>query len=112
MKSLNQVSPAGNYRDVVFNASDWVDAYVSTGAARTFTKTTDYPTEAEVVVFSATGNFYVNFAGDTAAAPAAHVTDGTGSVLNPTSRYVRGMSSFSVFAPAGTIVTMAFYTVQ
>lgn len=91
------------------NALDYplyVDARVL--AANT-AETVTIPSNAKYVVFSATpALFYVNYQG-TAAAPAADVTDGTGSELNPDVRYLGALTNFSIVAPATTIVTMCFY---
>jgi len=71
------------------------------------------PSGAKKVFFSATGNFYAKFGGNsvTAAVPAADVTDGSGSELNPTLRTIDDAGYISLVAPTdGTIVTMAFYS--
>jgi hypothetical protein len=84
----------------------YVDARVlASGVAETVT----IPATAKYVVFkSAPELFYVNWQG-TAAAPAADVTDGTASELNPDVRYLGTLANFSIVAPATTIVTMLFY---
>ncbi len=66
------------------------------------------PAGAAVVVFSSNGDFYAKVGG-TAAVPAADVTDGTGSELNPTVRGCTPGSSISVISPYATVVTAAFY---
>jgi hypothetical protein len=104
MKALSQ------YRDgissSVYEFSDYVNSYVATGASQAVT----VPAEARYASFAATGNFYVKFvAGGTAAIPAANVTDGTSSTLNPTVRRVEGLASFAIIAAAGVVVQVSFY---
>jgi hypothetical protein len=75
------------------------------------------PTGADAVIFSCvddSGNpasFYANFRGVDAAVPAADITDGSGPELNPTQRYIPGIGTISLIAPAACIVMMAFYKV-
>jgi hypothetical protein len=67
------------------------------------------PANASVAIFSANADFYANYTG-TAVVPAGDVTDGTGSEMNPTVRYVKRITSpFSVIAPATTVLTIAWY---
>lgn len=66
------------------------------------------PAGARYVIFSASATFYVRWTG-TAATPVGAVSDGSASEMNPGARSLDGVSSFSVVAPAGAIVTMAFY---
>lgn len=85
----------------------WVDARVlAAGVAETVT----IPSTAKFVVFQCTATtFYVNYQG-TAVAPAADVTDGTASELNPDVRFIGGgLANFSIVSTAGSIVTMCFY---
>jgi hypothetical protein len=90
-------------------ADDYVDARVL--AASTAERHT-IPTGAKFVVFSADATFYAKF-GDvtvTAAVPAADVTDGTGSSVNPEAREIpSGVTHISLIATAATVVTMDFY---
>jgi len=74
------------------------------------------PTGADVVVFScvdAAGNpasFYANCAA-ACAIPAVDIVNGSGPELNPTQRYIPGVTAISLKAPAACIVMMAFYKV-
>lgn len=77
---------------------------LAAGVAESFT----VPAGAAVVVFSSNGDFYANARG-TAAVPAADVTDGSASELNPTSRACTPGGTISVISPYATIVTAAFY---
>lgn len=104
MKAISNYSELA--RSLLLNPSDTVNARVlATGVAETVT----VPTGATVVSFSGTADFYVNFNGGTAAVPVADITDGTGSELNPTVRYIPGKTSFSIVAPADAVVVMSFY---
>lgn len=95
-----------NDNTLTIPACQWVDVRV---LAANVAETHTLPTHANVVNFSATGNFYVNFT-TTATVPAADVTDGTGSCLNPGVRDVSQITSFSIIAPAAIVVTMEFYS--
>lgn len=106
MKVLSNYTDA--QRGVTFNFADTINAYVMTGSSQAVT----IATGASVVSFSATGNFYVKWvAAGTAAIPAANVTDGTASELNPTVRNVAGLASFAIIGAAGVVVTVSFYNV-
>lgn len=95
----------GAYSSNVRLAPTWIDARVlavSTAESHTI------PTGALWVVFSSNCNFYANPNG-TAAVPAADVTDGTGSELNPTAWRIEGLTSISLIAPTVCIITMSYY---
>ena len=87
-------------------ASDHVDARVlAAGVAETHT----VPAGARYVVFSATADFYAKF-GAAAAVPAADVTNGTASALNPTQRRIPdGATTIGLIAPAACVVTLSFW---
>lgn len=104
MKSLNHMSTDAR-RALEFNSSDYVNAKVLVANTA---QTETVPAAATVVCFSATGNFYVNWS-TTAAVPAVSVTDGTSAELNPSTRRVVGGSTFSIIAPAATVVTIVYY---
>ncbi len=100
------------YRDgisgAVYEFSNFVDTYVGTGASQAVTVPTNRG--VKFVSFSATGNFYVRFvAGGTAAIPAANVTDGTASTLNPSVRRVEGLASFAIISAPGTVVNLSWF---
>jgi hypothetical protein len=65
------------------------------------------PDEARYALFSSTGDFYVNYR--TAAALPEDVSDGSAAELNPTMRYVTGIQSLSLVAPADCSVTVSYY---
>jgi hypothetical protein len=95
-----------NGRDLVgLNLSNHADARaLAAGVAESHT----VPTGAKYVVFSSTTDFYANFAG-VAAIPAADVTDGTASILNPQLRAIGQATAIGLISPAACIVTMEFY---
>jgi len=68
------------------------------------------PAGAHFVVFSSNcAAFYVNWS-TTATVPGADVTDGSGSELNPTQRYMgTGVTGLSLISPTTCTITMAFY---
>lgn len=84
--------------------SDYVNVYSITAGG---TATVTVPTGATIASFSATGNFFVNFNGTTASGAAK--TDGTGDELNPTTRLIKPLTSFTMYATAATVVSVAFY---
>lgn len=91
--------------------SDHIDARVL--AASTAERHT-IPTGARYVVFAATVDFYANFGDNTvdAAIPSADVTDGSGSLFNPTQRRIpRTATHVSLITDAagGGVVNMEFY---
>lgn len=85
-------------------APDYVDAKaLAANTAEAFT----VPSNARYVVFSATGDFYVSYT--TTATVPGDTSDGTACELNPTIRYIPGVTTISVIAPATTILTAAYY---
>ena len=78
-------------------------------AANTAEKVT-VPTGAKFVLFSGTANYYVAFGADpTAAVPAADVTNGSASCLNPGLRALDGAAKIGLISPTDCIVTMEFF---
>jgi hypothetical protein len=105
MKSFILARDANHYTALGFNAPDYNDARV---LAANVVESHTVPAGAKKVSFSATGNFYARFYG-TAAVPAADVTDGTGSELNPGLRTLENVTAISLISPVACTVTMAFY---
>ena len=81
----------------------------STGASSAIA-ITDVDLFAALTSFSSLGPRIQGLAASTAAIPAANVTDGSASALNPTVRDISGLSSFAVIGTAGVIVNIAYYT--
>ncbi|MFL6601827.1 MAG: hypothetical protein ACJ8R9_10895 [Steroidobacteraceae bacterium] len=105
MKEINIESSVANSA-AAWEWSDYVDSIVATGSSQAVT----VPANATRVAFAATGNFYVKFSnGGTAAIPGASVTDGTASILNPTSRRLAGLTSFAVIAAAGVVINLSWH---
>jgi len=84
--------------------------YVNTRVlAASTVETAAIPTGARYVIFSASGDFYAR--PDAAAAiPAADVTDGTASELNPAMWDLSGVTDIRLIAGAATVVTLSFYS--
>jgi hypothetical protein len=95
---------AGN-NSMIGRVPEWVDARVlAAGVAESHT----VPTGADIVEISSTAAFYCKPNG-TAAVPAADVSDGTASELNPTGYVLRGVTSLGLISAPGATVTMKFY---
>ena len=108
LASQTSFNEHGTRSSFALTPSDHVnDAVLAAGVAKQYT----VPASANWVAFSPDGDFYAKFgANPTAAIPAADVTDGTGSVLNPTVRYINGVAKISLIASIATVVTMEFYS--
>lgn len=106
----------GGSNTLVRSAPEYVDARVLLGAGA---EVITVPTGADLVVFSSTGNFYAR-PNNAAAIPAADVTDGTGSELNPTAWQLRplgatpgtAITTIGIIASADAVVTLAWYKHQ
>lgn len=96
----------GRFASNIRPAPTYIDARVLVaGVAETHT----FPANARMVIFSADCNFYANPNG-VAAVPAADVTTGVGSELNPTAYYYATPGvSISLIAATNCVVTMSFY---
>ncbi len=86
-------------------ASDHVTSYV---LAAGVPKSVAVPVSARYVFFSATGDFFARFGGS-AAIPAADVTDGSGSEVNPTHRALDAVQTIGLVAQSACIVSMSWY---
>lgn len=87
-------------------APTYVDARV---LAANVAETHTVPTGAGWVLFAANCNFYAK-TGASAAVPAADVTDGSASELNPAAwQLPGGTTQITLIAPTACVVTMAFY---
>jgi hypothetical protein len=71
------------------------------------------PTGPGFVIFSPNcATFYAKI-GASAAVPAADVTDGTGSELNPSGYlFGKGVTQITLISPGACIVTLSFYAAQ
>lgn len=96
-----QARDFGGNSTLIPRVPQWVDARVlAAGVAETYT----IPAGCDVVELSYTGNTYVR-ANNTAAIPAADVTDGTGSDLNPMAYFLR---PFGTQGTGTAITTLSF----
>ena len=84
----------------------YVDARVL--AANT-NETHTVPTGAKYVVFAANCAAFYAKQGGAAAVPAADVTDGTGSALNPAGFGIDGISSIGLISPTACTVSLWFF---
>jgi hypothetical protein len=100
---------SGNFTPTigVINQSDFINvAWLIAGAQRNFSA----PSEANIVMFSATGSFYCLIGSSAAASiPIGNVLDGSASEMNPIAREVLVGDKISLISPVDCKVTMAFY---
>lgn len=98
---------AGNSNTDVLVASAYINNRV---LAASTAETETPPSGASYVVFKSDTDFWVCWCGSAAQVAAADVTDGTGSELNPTERYIAGVSTFSIIAASACIVSIAYFS--
>ena len=69
------------------------------------------PTDAVWVLLGANADFWARFDGSAAVIPTADVTDGTGSVLNPTARHIGNVTggNISVISAVAAKISAEFY---
>lgn len=100
------VETGGNFSSFVRQMPTYVDARV---LAANVNESHTVPTGARFVLFSGScAAFYVKNGG-TAAVPAADVTDGSGSALNPSAWFIEGATSLGIISPTACVVTMEFF---
>jgi hypothetical protein len=71
-------------------------------------ETETIPAEARIVLFSSTGNFYLNTRA-AAVIPTGDITDGSGPEYNPVARLLVAGETMSLIASSACIVMMAYY---
>lgn len=103
--AVTQKLPIG-LRDAALPACNHVDNRVL--AANT-AETVTVPSGAASVFFGSDGDFGARWDGGTAAWPAADVTDGTGTEINPTWRALDGLTTFSIVAPATRVLSLSWF---
>lgn len=101
-------------KGIYANGSTLVGLHVSSSVyanvlAANVAEVVTVPAGAKYVLFSATADFYAKFGG-AAAVPAADVTDGSASILNPELRAIDGASSIGLISAEACIVTMEFFS--
>jgi hypothetical protein len=94
----------GNHTDII-PVSDYVLVLMLSPAAA---KTVVVPPNARIVLFSATGSFWLS-GSDAPALPAGDILDGTAPELNPGGRTVRPGQTLGLVASAACTVTLSFY---
>jgi len=75
-----------------------------------YTATVLVPSQAHLVAFSCTQNFWVNPIA-AATVPASNSVTGNGSVLNPTEKNLNGYTSFSVIVGQAALMSLEFFSV-
>ena len=70
-------------------------------------ETARVPEAAKYALFASSGDFYVNYSAE--ATVPEDVADGSAAELNPTMRYITGIASISLVAPADCNVTISYY---
>lgn len=83
------------------------DYVLSRSLAASTAESITVPTGGRYALFSATGDFYANYT--TTATVPGDVTNGQASELNPSMRFVQGVTTISVIAPADCVVTVSFW---
>ena len=94
--SATQAIPQSNYIDARVLAADTAES-------------PEVPAKAKIVLFSSTGNFYLNTRA-AAVIPSGDIIDGSAPELNPIARTVSPGDTLSVIAPAACIVILAYYS--
>lgn len=107
LNELRIITPEGRGPIEAIPFPTYVDARVLAASAN---EDHTIPSGAKYVLFSSTADFYAKIGG-TAAVPAADVTDGSGSELNPTVRHLSDSATTIglISTVAGCVVTMSFY---
>jgi hypothetical protein len=71
-------------------------------------KSITVPTDARFALFCANSDIWV-YVGGTAKVPIGDITDGTGSELNPSTRYLDGATTIGIISENATKVCIMFY---
>lgn len=105
MQSFQMFDDAMGKSTGILPTSNYILAIVlSPGLVKTIT----VPPNAQVALFSATGNFWLSV-GSAPAVPAADILDGTAPELNPGGRTVKPGQTLGLVAPAACTVNLSFY---
>lgn len=107
----------GGNNTMIPNVPEYIDARVlAANVAEVYT----IPTGADVLMFASDAPFYAR-ANNAAAVPAADVTDGSASDLNPTSYLLRpfgttgsgaAIATIGLIAPTNAVVTIRVYKLK
>lgn len=98
----------GKWNSGVRGAPAYVDVRV---LAPNVSETHTVPTGYNTVLFSSNCDFFAK-SGASAAVPAADVTDGTGSELNPATWNTTGITQLTVISSSACTITLSWYRVQ
>lgn len=96
------------YPTYIRGAPSYVDVRVLGAAAN---EDHTVPAGANAVIFSSNCAAFYAKIGGTAAVPAADVTNGSGSELNPAAWYVGSATTIGLISPGACIITMSWYNV-
>lgn len=94
------------FASYIRSAPAYVDAVVLVANVN---QTYTVPANADAVIFSANCSEFYAIIGPTAAVPAANVTNGTASEMNPSSWYTGKATQIGLIAPGACKVTLAWY---
>lgn len=111
MRKLHFKSGENGIHSTVVRASDTVYAIV-TNATET-AETVTIPTDATVVYFTADGDFWADFQGNTAVKPTVDDVDGSASMLNPVAIELFNIgTTFSLVSDTTAVrtISMTFYS--
>ena len=96
------------FNSYIRNAPKYIDVRV---LAANVNETHTTPS-ANVVLFSSNCAAFYAIIGPTAAVPAADVTDGSGSELNPSAWFVGKAAQIGLISPTACTVTISWYVIQ
>jgi len=89
-------------------AINTTDTYYAGELAAATNQAVTIPTDGNICVFSANGDFYVRYDGSAATVPTGSIAASTVD-LNPGIRDVSDATTLNIIAPATTKITLAFY---
>ncbi len=89
-------------------AINTTDTYYAGELAAATNQAVTIPTDGNICVFSANGDFYVRYDGSAATVPTGAIAASTVD-LNPSVRDVSDATTLNIIAPATTKITLAFY---
>lgn len=94
------------FASYVRSSPTYIDAVV---LVATVNQTYTVPANADAVILSANCPEFYAIVGPTAAVPAANVTNGTGSEMNPSSWYIGRATQIGLISPTACKVTLSWY---
>jgi predicted NUDIX family NTP pyrophosphohydrolase len=106
MKQFKQRVGAQGQATGAINVSD---TYYAGELAATTNQSVTIPTDGNICVFSANGDFYVRYDGSAATVPSGSIASGSAD-LSPAVRDVSDLTTLNIIAPATTKITLAFYS--